>query len=322
MPTPLASNTFEFADGNAGHVCSLGSAPNVGEWDVLCVNSDTTISTPSGFTAGPTAVTNQGAYVFRRKAAGGEGSTVTVTTSGNNNTKVAWSRWPTSLIAADDAKATQANSSAGNATPAHSTNVLSASGELIIAFGALHSIGTANQTAPDWGTYTALTAGAAQGSGASGVRSYVGYKSGVGTAAESPSVSWTGDGCQDRYMLTLTFTASAGTQVQGTLTAAWGGMTAAITGQRKVNAVLAATWGALTTRITGVTSGSATPTNPGAGWYKLLSIFQQQEEEDARFAEERRTNPVACPNCGLVLRSGPEGSGVRLFCPAGDFRYP
>jgi hypothetical protein len=113
--------------------------------------------------------------------------------------------------------------------------------------------------------------------------------------------------------------AAGGATVQGTLDASLGGLTAAITGGRRVNAGLAASLGGLVARITGTTSGSATPTNPGGGWYKLLSIFRQQDE-DARWGAERRANPVACPHCGLVLKSGPEGSGVRLYCPAGDFQ--
>jgi hypothetical protein len=113
--------------------------------------------------------------------------------------------------------------------------------------------------------------------------------------------------------------AAGGATVQGALDASLGGITAAITGSRKVNAGLAASLGGIVARITGTTSGSATPTTVGGGWYKLLSIFRQQED-DVRWAAERV--PVACPYCGLVLRSGPEGSGVQLYCPAGDYRYP
>lgn len=205
MPTLVGSNTFGFNDGNTGHSCNLGSGPNAGEWDVLCVNSDTVVSTPSGFTAAESAVANQGAYVFTREAAGGEGSTVTVTTSGNFNCQVSWSRW-SGLDTLDTTTSTQANASVGGSTPAHSTGTLAATDELVIAFAALHSIQTANQTSPVWSTgYTAIT-NVAQSAGASGVRGLVAYKTGAGTAAETPSVSWTGDGCFDRYLLAVTFT--------------------------------------------------------------------------------------------------------------------
>ncbi|MEV1331127.1 hypothetical protein AB0J20_16295 [Micromonospora costi] len=208
-PSLVASQTFVFADGNAGHVCDLGSAPPPGQADVLCVNSNTTVSTPAGFTAAPSAVANQGAYIFYRIAAGGEGSTVTVTTSGDHNTQVSWSRW-SGVSAADDAIATSVNGSAGTSSPPHSTRTLAEAGELVIAFAALSNIGSPTPTSPSWSAgYTPLTA-ATQGTGTSGVVGFVGYKAGGGPAAESPSVSWTNN-ASNRYMLTLTFMASSST---------------------------------------------------------------------------------------------------------------
>jgi hypothetical protein len=205
----IGSSTFGFADGNGGHVCNLGSAPTVGQLDVLCVNSNTVVSTPSGFTAAPSAVGGQGAYVFRRIAAGGEGSTVTVTTSGNHDTQVGWSRWG-NINAVDDAAFTTAT---GNATssPAHSTNALAQTNELCLAFAALHNFSGANPSAPSWSTgFTSLLSGS-QGTGSTAVVGFVAYKLTAGTAAESPSVSWTSSAF-DRYMLTLTFTSTSGGQ--------------------------------------------------------------------------------------------------------------
>jgi hypothetical protein len=202
----LAQNTFAFADGNAGHVCNLGSAPAVGDLDILCVNSNTTVSTPAGFLAGTTSVGGQGAYIFYRFAVGGEAATVTITTSGNHNTCVEWTRWD-DCIAVDASAATQVNGVGGLSTPAHSTGVLAETGELVIAFGALHAIADANQNTPVWSAgYTALTS-TVQGTGGTGVRDFVGYRTDAGTAAESPQVSWSGTNVDDRYMLTLTFTA-------------------------------------------------------------------------------------------------------------------
>src|SRR5918995_1412912 len=207
---------FEFADGSAGHVIDLGSAPAVGERDVLCVNSNTTVSTPAGFALDEPAVTNQGAYVFSRVAAGGEGQTVTITTSGNHNTQVGWSRWAnTTAVDAPPTTNTQVNSSAGNNTPAHNTGAIAAAGSLAIAFGALHSIGAlADQNTPVWSAgYTPMTDGTI-GSGATGVRGYTAYNTNAGTAAETPQVSWSGSGCQNRYMLTAVYGATAGTDTE------------------------------------------------------------------------------------------------------------
>lgn len=199
------SDTFTFADGDAGHSCDLGSAPAVGETDVLCVNSNTTVDTPDGFTAAESAVSNQGAYIFIRKAEGGEASTVSVNTSGDHNTFVGWSRWA-NLDALDTSTQSVQDGSAGTNTPVHDTGALAASGELVVAFGALHSIGTANQTDVTWSAgYTGLL-NAVQGSGATGVRGLVGYKLSAGTAAEAPQVSWSTDGVQNAYLLAVTFT--------------------------------------------------------------------------------------------------------------------
>lgn len=204
-------NTFLFADGNTGHLCDLGSAPSVGELDVLCINSDTVITavTSTGGAAwslAETAVTNQGSYIYTRFATGGEPATVTVTTTGNFNTHVGWSRWD-GIAAVDTSTSTQANGVAGSSTPAHSTGTLAATGELVIAFGALHGIGTANQSAPVWSAgFTAVTSSAAQGSAGAGVIGYVASKQEAGTAAEAPQVSWSGDTATDRYMLAVTFT--------------------------------------------------------------------------------------------------------------------
>jgi hypothetical protein len=204
--TLVDSDVFGFADGSGGHVIDLGSAPSVGQLDVLCVNSNTVVTTPSGFTAAPSQVGNQGAYIYRRIAAGGEGSTVTITTSGNHDTAVVWSRWG-NIEAADDAIATSASSN-GTSTPAHSTNALAETNELVVAFGALHSFPGSNPTTPVWSSgYTALGT-ASSGTGSPAVVGFVGYKLTAGTAAESPQVSWTNNAA-DRDMLTLTFTTSA-----------------------------------------------------------------------------------------------------------------
>lgn len=204
------ADTFLFNDGGTGHLCDMGSAPAIGETDIICINSDTVVTSVTSsagavWALAESAVNDQAAYIYTRKATGGEPTTFTVTTSGNFNTHVGWSRWP-SLNALDTSTNTQAASAAA-ITPVHSTGVMAESTELVIAFGALHAINTANQNTPIWSTgFNELTSSAAQGSGASGVRGYVGYKQNAGTAAEAPRVSWSGDNVTDRYMLTTSFT--------------------------------------------------------------------------------------------------------------------
>jgi hypothetical protein len=280
MTASLAdSDTFTFADGNgAGHVCDLGSAPVAGQWDVLCVNSNTTVSTPAGWSLAETKVTNQGSYMFVREAAGGEASTVTIVTSGNHNTVVGWSRW-NATDDLDTSTSTEVNSSTGNSSPAHSTGTLASTGQLVIAFSANHSIVNANQTAPVWSSgYTAITA-AIQGSSTTGVLQYVAYKNGAGTAAETPSVSWSGDVAFNRYMLVLTFTTLADITATAEVTAPTAEVSATATVTEQSVAV-------------------------GGSWEQLGSIVAHAR---ALADEARNTPPVACPQCGEPLvrdRSG------------------
>jgi hypothetical protein len=254
--TLLTQNTFTFNDGSVGHVCNLGSAPAVGDLDVLCVNSNTVVATPSGFLAGTTAVTNQGSYIFYRFAVGGEAATVTITTTGNHNTAVQWSRWD-SCLAVDATAATQANGTLANSTPAHSTGVMTDTGELVIAFGALHGIQTANQNTPVWSaSFTALNTAGPQGTGSTGVIGYAGYRTDGGTAASTPQVSWSGDAAEDRYMLTLTFTASGVAELAGE-SAVTIGATGEMFAVAQLDGTSAVTIG-LTGELSGTTSNSAT----------------------------------------------------------------
>ncbi|TDD97616.1 hypothetical protein [Actinomadura rubrisoli] len=204
----LDSDTFPFADGNAGHLCDLGAAPAVGDLDVLCVNSDTVVTMPSGFSAATSRVANQGSYLWYRKAVGGEAATVTITTSGNFNCQVSWSRWR-GVDAFDKSAVAGADASAGSATPTATTAGLAATNELSIGFGAIHGAVTSS---PVWSSgYTPLSA-VTQGTGVGASTGYVAYRTDAGTAAEAPSVSWTTP-APDRYMLVATFTTVAATTV-------------------------------------------------------------------------------------------------------------
>ncbi|GII63547.1 hypothetical protein Skr01_36320 [Sphaerisporangium krabiense] len=206
--TPIDSDTFAFADGNAGHVIDFGSAPAVGDIDILFANSDTVVATPTNFTCPSNAsqVNNQGAYGFYRKAVGGEGSTVTIQTTGDFNCVVGWMRWRGGQ-AFDVAAGAQINSSVGAATPAIATGALAETGELVVAAALLHRLATPAPSSPLWSSgYTPATE-VTIGSGSSGCTQFTAYKTNAGLAAESPSCTWT-DGAFDRYAIALTFTAA------------------------------------------------------------------------------------------------------------------
>lgn len=216
----LDGDVFGFNNGGSGALLALASAPAVGDLDVLCINSDTVITSvvdPAGgaawvLPANGSAVNNQGAYVRYRIATGGESDEVTVATSGNHNCGVTWRRYAN--VAAFDTAGTpsQANASIGGATPAHTTPALAGSGDgLVVAFAALHSIGVADQNTPVWGGgFSDTGAGHVQGTGATGVRAFVGHHLTAGPAAVSPGVSWSGAGAFDRYMIALAFTTTSG----------------------------------------------------------------------------------------------------------------
>lgn len=214
MWQPIDSDVAAFADGGAGHVFEFGAAPNVGDIDILFVNSDTVVSTPSGFTcpSGASQVNNQGAYGYYRQAIGGESDDVTITTSGNHPAVVGWQRWRGGS-GFDVAVGAQINSAIGGTTPTLDTGTLAGTGELVVVAALLHRLATPTPSAPVWSSgYTGLTE-VTQGSGTTGVTQFTAYKTTAGTAAETPSCTWT-DGAFDRYAIAMVFTPSAGTVVE------------------------------------------------------------------------------------------------------------
>lgn len=257
-PSLVTSTLHAFADGNSpGHACALGSAPNVGEYDFLCVNSDTVVSTPTGFLVSTFNVNAIGSYLFYRKAVGGESSSVTVVTSGNFNTQVSHSRW-SGLDVVDTQAVTSHVGGASNTSEAITSPTLGATGEFVLAFAGCGSIGTANQSAPVWSSgYTAVTGPNPQSSGASGMTGFVGYKTGAGTAAESPSVTWSGDAAFNRDTHLIALTVSAG-GANGVLAGTLPAITSALTGTETDRGTLAGTLPAITSALTGTQTDRAT----------------------------------------------------------------
>ena len=208
--TLVDSDAIGFSDGGSGHSFDLGGAPSAGDWDVLFVNSDATVSTPSGWTlpTGGSQVNNQGAYVFVRKAAGGEGSTVTITTGANVPAVAGWSRWRGGNNL-DVTVSARIDANVGGVTPALDTGALAGTDELVVVAALLHRLASPTPSAPVWSSgYTPLTS-VTEGTGTSGCTQFVGYRTDAGTAAETPSCSWT-DGAFDRYAIAVTFTIDPG----------------------------------------------------------------------------------------------------------------
>lgn len=204
------SDALAFGITSAGVVYNFPlGAPGANDWDFICINSDATLNTPAGgWTLLRSEINNQGAYIFARK--GGAGSSVTLTSiqsPGPFNATLNWSRW-TGGNAIDVTTGTQAIG-AGNTTPAVSTGTLAQTGEMVLAFGALHSIGTGNQSTPVWSTGFTGMEFVIRGTLGAGCIATTGYKLNAGVAAETPTVSWSGDGAAHRYTLIATLTATS-----------------------------------------------------------------------------------------------------------------
>lgn len=203
-----------FADGNGGHSFSYpGGAPNQGDLLVIGASSDTTVSTPSGWSLAVSDVANLGAYVFYKIAGAGESSSVTITTSGNFNTSIRFERWAGAAASSTLDGTGSAHSLSGGYTsgPAAATGTLTATGELALSF-----ICTSGQTAAGAPTNhsfgTNVNNGGTSTSGGSTVNDTavaVGYWSEAGTTAFNPSTSWT-NSQSNVTVLNATFVRSTG----------------------------------------------------------------------------------------------------------------
>lgn len=290
----LDSGVATFADAGSGHAYSYpGGAPSNGDLLVLGVNSDTVVSTPSGWTSVVSAVSNQGAYVFVRQAGAAESSSVTVTTSGNFNTALSYRRYSGHASATPEQTASaQVNGSAGIASPAVSPAALAGSGRLCLLYSMNHAAGSAPASPVPSSGYSVVAQTGMSGSGASGTEHLVLSRT-DGSGSETPSVTWTDNGSNafsDRYALFVAFAPSGA--ATGTAAATLPAVTAAAAGTVTVPGVAAASLGGLTgtarqrTTVDGVaaaalggleaTMSSVTPLSPdndlvGAAWIAAVS---------------------------------------------------
>src|SRR5512142_1370042 len=213
MTTPSVTGTpqaFAFSNGNSPGVTITytgGGTADSSTWDVLFVNSDTVVSTPSGWALNDSAVGGQGAYVFSKN---GGTSSATIITSGNFATDAFWIRITGS--SGVDTGATSHNAvdgSNGSTTPSLTTPTLGSSTDLALAFAALHS-GVPTSTTYTWSSgYTEQVNGSNTSTGS--VAGSVAVKVPAGTAAETPNVTWTGGATpSDRYIFFLAFSPAPG----------------------------------------------------------------------------------------------------------------
>ena len=197
----VANDTFNFA--TSGTSCNLGSAPTVGDYDFFGVNSNTTVSTPTGFTRLDFAVNNQASYLFYRQAVGGESSSVSFTTTGDHNTVACWIRVRGVTALDKNAKGVAFGSSSAT-SPTATTAGLVSSGQLALAFVGVHNFSSGTPTGPTFSNSFISLGEDSQGSGGTGAAGFYGYKEGVGTAAVSVDATWTnGAFNRDTYVVTM-----------------------------------------------------------------------------------------------------------------------
>lgn len=208
--TLLDSDTATFADGNAGHTYTFPGAAAAGNLIVLGLNSNTTITTPTGYTAAETDVGNQGAYVYYKVASGGETS-VSVTTSGNHNTALSFLRYSgadTSAPLDKTADARVINNSTPQASPSVSPASLTGSNTLCLLYGMVHNSGSATAISGVTAStgYTSLLTTSASGglnSATAALHFVIGRTDGSGL--QTPSVSWSGGAWENRTAIFVSF---------------------------------------------------------------------------------------------------------------------
>lgn len=223
------------AVGNAGvTVASLSvgsgqgwSTPTSGNLLVVTANSDATVTGPSGFTAGPSVVDGNGAYMWWKVSAGTE-STITVTPSSSANTAMTCAEY--SGIAASPLDASNSSTIAGSSgTTTTSTSVTStAAGDLVVAAALLHGYTGSAPTSPTWTNSFTNVLSPSSGSGvATHVTTFYADLIVAGAAgAYATSASWT-NAAADRQEIVMAFLAAAGTTVNGTATIAGAGAVSA-----------------------------------------------------------------------------------------------
>ncbi len=213
--TPDAVGFTDITGVGHSYAFNGAGAPSVGDLDILCVNSDTVINTPNSPSGGAAwskrvdATSNEGAYIFTRKASGGEPSTVSIIGTPVDNTVLIWSRWSGSN-AYSAGNFAQVNNTNGTSLPTLSTGTLAETGMLVIAFAALHNFDGTLAASQVWSNgFTALPSASQGAAGSSAaVVGFAAYKTGVGTGAETiNSVSWTNN-ARNRYALYVAFTAT------------------------------------------------------------------------------------------------------------------
>lgn len=187
------------------------AAPTAGNLLVASANSDATVTmTTAGFTAGPSVVDGNGAYMWYKVAAGTE-STITVTPSASANTVLTVAEYSGLTATPFDAQNSSTIAGTGGAVTTAAAVTATAAGDLIVAAALLHGYSGAVPASPAWSNsfVNQLTADTGGLTTNNCCTFYAELLTAGAAGSYSTSASWTNN-AGDRQHIILAFKASAG----------------------------------------------------------------------------------------------------------------
>jgi hypothetical protein len=186
------------------------ATPTSGNLIVVTANSDATVSTPTGYTAGPSVVDGNGAYIFWKISDGTE-STVTVTPGAAANTAMTVCEYTGNDPSPLDTSNTSTISGSSGTTTTSVSITTALAGELVIAAAATHSgTGSVAPTSPSWTNSFVQAVTGDTGNASPTCTTFVAELTSGAAGSYSTSASWTG-ACSDRQELVIAFKAASTT---------------------------------------------------------------------------------------------------------------
>jgi hypothetical protein len=187
------------------------STPAAGNLLIATWNLDVTMSTPSGWTAGPSVVDDNAAYLFYKISNGTE-STVSATFSSTNPVTTCCEYAGATAIPFDVSNSSTVTASPGATTTAVSVTT-TAPGDLIFSFASLFDFNAAFQpapTVPAWtnGMTNVINHDVAPNTGKHGC-TLIGELTAGAASAYSTAASWSSASMEARHQLTIAFKAAA-----------------------------------------------------------------------------------------------------------------
>lgn len=219
-------NAADGADGPSLAI-TLPAAPTAGNLLIAVANADATVTHDgSGWTAGPSIIDGNGAYLWWKVAGASEPATVTFTPSVSDYITAGLLEYSGNAASPFDVSGTSTHSGSATNTTDPASMTTTTDHDLGIAVGLLHqsrAIPTVAPTAPVWSGSTTWTgvqsAGAVSGSNVT-VWTFVADSLDLGTAgAASASVAWSTVSWPDAQQFVIAFKPSPTTTHPVTVTA-------------------------------------------------------------------------------------------------------